>query len=317
MVRVPVPGRRHRFRNLAQELLMLLGLAVVLGAVAWLLTGLAGLLWVLVTVLLLGALRPRVPTAWILSMYQAQPLPRWAAPRLHEVVDVLAVRAGLHRRPQVFYIASPTANAFVVGRQDDAALALTDGLVRLLDGPDLTGVLAHEISHLHHGDPSVMSLSDLVARLAQWMSWVGLWSVVVSLPLAVGRGSLVPLLLSLLLVAVPSVVTLMQLAMSRAREYDADLEAVALTGDPEGLARALIVLENSDGQIWERILVGRSGGPDPLLLRTHPGTEQRVHRLRALTARPSRRPVARNHEVTVPYPPVTQRPRLRRTGIWW
>src|SRR6476469_4306251 len=91
-----LPGRRHRFRNLAQELLMLLGLAVVLGAVAWLLTGLGGLLWVLVTVLVLGALRPRVPTAWVLSMYQAPPLPRWAAPRLHEVVDVIAVRAGLH-----------------------------------------------------------------------------------------------------------------------------------------------------------------------------------------------------------------------------
>jgi heat shock protein HtpX len=93
-----------------------------------------------------------------------------------------------------------------VVRQDDAALALTDGVLRLLDGRELTGVLAHEISHLHNGGPSVMSLSDLVARLAQWMSWVGLWSVVVSLPVAVGRGSLVPLLLSLLLVAVPTVV---------------------------------------------------------------------------------------------------------------
>src|SRR6478672_1551868 len=118
------PVRRHRIRNIAQELLMLTGLAVMLGAVAWLLTGLAGLVWVLATIVLLGALRPRVPTAWVLSMYRAQPLPRWAAPRLHEVVDVLAVRARLQRRPQVFYIASPTANAFVVGRKDDAARAL-------------------------------------------------------------------------------------------------------------------------------------------------------------------------------------------------
>jgi heat shock protein HtpX len=296
---------------------MLTGLAVMLGAVAWLLTGLAGLVWVLATIVLLGALRPRVPTAWVLSMYQAQPLPRWAAPRLHEVVDVLAVRARLQRRPQVFYIASPTANAFVVGRQDDAALALTDGLLRLLDGRELTGVLAHELSHLHNGDPAIMSLSDLVSRLAQWMSWLGLWSVVVSLPLAVDRASLVPLLLSLLLVAAPTVVTLMQLALARSREYDADLEAVDLTGDPEGLARALVVLENSDGQIWERILVGRSAGSDPLLLRTHPATTQRVQRLLALRAGPSRPPVDVNHGPAVVYPPVTQRPRLRRTGIRW
>jgi heat shock protein HtpX len=88
---------------------MLTGLAVVLGAVAWLLTGWAGLVWVLVSVLLMGARRPRVPIAWVLSMYRAQPLPRRAAPRLHEVVDVLAVRAQLHRRPRVFYIATPTA----------------------------------------------------------------------------------------------------------------------------------------------------------------------------------------------------------------
>lgn len=296
---------------------MLTGLAVVLGAVAWLLVGWEGLLWVLLTVVLLAALRPRVPTAWVLSMYRAEPLPRWAAPRLHAVVDVLAVRAQLRRRPQVFYIASPTANAFVVGRQDEAALALTDGLLRRLNMRELAGVIAHEISHLHNGDPEIMSLSDLVARLAQWMSWLGLWSVVVSLPLAVDRASLVPLLLSLLLVAVPTVVTLAQLAMSRSREYDADLEAVALTGDPEGLARALLVLENSDGRIWERILVGRSGGSDPLLLQTHPGTAQRVRRLRALRVEPSSPPVDVNHGPTVAYPPVTHRPRLRRTGIRW
>lgn len=296
---------------------MLAGLAVVLGAVAWLLTGLAGLLWVLMTVVLLGALRPRVPTAWVLSMYRAQPLPRWAAPGLHDVVDVLAARARLQRRPQVFYVASPTANAFVIGKKDEAVLALTDGLLRLLDGRELTGVLAHELSHLQNGDPAIMNLSDLVSRLAQWMSWLGLWSVVVSLPLAVDRASLVPLLLSLLLVAVPTVVTLMQLAVSRSREYDADLEAVALTGDPEGLARALVVLEHSDGQIWERILVGRSAGSDPLLLQTHPATAQRVQRLLAARVDARPRPVDGNHGTTVVHPPVTHRPRVRRTGIRW
>ncbi len=188
---------------------MLLGLAVVLGAVAWLLTGLAGVLRVLVTVLLLGALRPRVPTAWVLSMYQAQPLPRWAAPRLHEVVDVLSVRARLHRR------AAPRARR-----------AGADRGPRARDQPSAQrGPFGHE-------------------------------------PVR-----------------------------------------------PRRPPRPVDVLG--------RALVGRSGGPDPLLLQTHPGTEQRVHRLRALGAGPSRRPVARNHEVTVAYPPVTRRPRLRRTGIWW
>jgi heat shock protein HtpX len=166
-------------------------------------------------------------------MYHAQPVPRWAAPRLHEIVDVLAVGAGLDRPPAVFYIASPLANAFVIGRQDEAALAVTDGLLRVVNARELVGVLAHEVSHLRDGDTSIMSLSDLVARLAQWMGWVGLWSVLMTLPLALGQGTVMPLLLSLLLVVMPTVVTLLQLAVSRSREYDADLEAVAFTGDPE------------------------------------------------------------------------------------
>jgi heat shock protein HtpX len=281
------------------------------------LAGLVGLLSVLLAVLVVAALRPRVPIAWVLWMYQAQPLPRWAAPRLHEAVDVLAVRARLHRRPAVFYVASPLANAFVVGGQRGAALGVTDGLLRELNGRELAGVVAHEVSHLHNGDTSIMSLSDLVARLAQWMGWVGVWSVMVTLPLAISRGTVVPVALSLLLVVVPTVVTLMQLAMSRSREYDADLEAVALTGDPEGLARALIALENSDGRIWERILVSRSGGPDPLLLQTHPRTEQRVRRLRALQVGPTAYALGASDGLTVTYPPVAHSPRLRRTGIWW
>ncbi|WP_141842572.1 zinc metalloprotease HtpX [Humibacillus xanthopallidus] len=312
------PAGRHRVRNVAQELLLFLGLAVVLGAAAWLLAGTAGLLWATVTVVVLAMLRPRVPTAWILSLYAAQPVPRAAAPRLHDLVDVLSERAHLERRPAVFYVASPQVNAFVVGRGEDAALAVTDGLLRLLDGRELAAVVAHEVSHLRNGDTAVMSLSDLVARLSQWMSWVGLWSGLLTLPLAISRDSLVPLLVSMVLVAVPMLVTLMQLAVSRSREYDADLDAASLTGDPEGLARALVVLEHADGRIWERILVGRSAGPDPLLLRTHPPTDERVRRLMALEADVTGQPLPTTpYRVVIIYPPATDSPRLRRTGIWW
>jgi heat shock protein HtpX len=162
-----------------------------------------------------------------------------------------------------------------------------------------------------------MSLSDLVARLAQWTGWVGLWSAIVTVPLAISHGTLMPLLLSLLLVVLPTVVTLMQLAMTRSREYDADLEAVRLTGDPEGLARALIDLDMSDGRIWERILVGRLSAPDPLLLQTHPRTTDRVRRLRALQVRPSENRWAHRNRPNIILAPVARRPRLHRTGIRW
>lgn len=215
-------------------------------------------------------------------------------------------------------MASPTATAFVVGRHDDAALAVTDGLLRLLDARQVAGVLAHEVSHLHHGDTSVMSLSDLLARLTQWMSWAGLCSVILTLPLTISSGLLRPLLLSSFLVAVPTLASLLQLAVSRSREYDADLDAVALTRDPEGLAQALIALDLHEGRIWERILVGRTAGPDPVLLQTHPRTKERVRRLRALEVRPHLHPLGAAHPAApIGYPPVTQTPRLRRPGIRW
>ena len=303
---------------MVQELLLLTGMAVVFAAVGWLLWGRAGLLSVLLAGLVVAVLRPRVPVGWVLWMYRAQPLPRWAAPQLHWIVDVLAERAGLHRRPALYYVASPVANAFVAGRQGQSALAVTDGLLRLLNGRELAGVLAHELSHLRNGDTAIMGLSDLIARLAQWMAWVGLWSVLVTVPLAFSRGVAQPVLLSVFLIVVPSVVSLLQLAMSRSREYDADLDAVLLTGDPEGLARALIVLDLTEGRIWERIMVGRSSAPDPLLLQTHPRTEQRVRRLRSLPTARHRQPVGTRHPAApVGYPRVTHRPRLRGTGIRW
>jgi heat shock protein HtpX len=314
----PGVGRRRRLRNAVQELLLLTGLVGALGVVAWLLLGVVGLVTVLTTGLVLSALRPRVPVSWVLWMYQARPLPSWAAPQLHWILQVLAERAGLHQPPTLYYVATHVANAFVVGGRDDAALAVSDGLLRVLSAREVAGVLAHEVSHLRNGDTSIMSLSDLVARLAQWMAWFGLWSVLVTLPVSVTGGGSLPLLLSLLLIVVPTFVTLLQLALSRSREYDADLDAASLTGDPEGMARALSVLESTEGRIWERIMVGRSRRPDPLLLQTHPRTEQRVHRLRALEVSAQVRTLdTGHHPAPAGYPLVAHRPRLRRTGIRW
>jgi heat shock protein HtpX len=309
-------GRRRKLRNGLQELLLLTGIAVTAGAVAWLLFGPMGLLSVLVAGLLVGAMRPRVPVSWVLWMYGAAPLSPWAAPRLHWLVDVLAEGAGLERTPRLYYVATPIANAFVVGPRDDAALAVTDGLLRLLNGRQLAGVLAHEVSHLHNGDTSIMNLSDLVARLAQWLGWFGLWSVLVTVPLSITGGDVTPLLFSGLLIVVPTLVTLIQLALSRSREYDADLDAGALTGDPDGLAEALLVLDAIEGRIWERIMVGRPGRPDLFLLQTHPPTLERVRRLHELQV--DARGFSASHQaVLAGYPPVTHRPRLRRTGVRW
>jgi heat shock protein HtpX len=134
-------------------------------------------------------------------------------------------------------------------------------------------------------------------------------------------GVQVPWLAILLLVFAPTIGGLLQLALSRAREYDADLDAAGLTGDPEGLASALMTLERRQGRLWEGLFLPGSRLPDPSLLRTHPRTEDRVERL--LRLKPQARPVidmpATRHEPGRSIVPPIRAPRIHwgRMGTWY
>lgn len=309
--------RRQRVRNLVQTGLLLGCLLALAFGLVWLLFGVRGLIWILIPGAVVLLLRPRIPARALLSMYRAEPLPYAAAPDVHWMVRELAERAGLPSVPALYYVPSPVPNCFCVGQGRDVALAVTDGMLRKLTRRELAGALAHEVGHLRAGDTTVMSLSDAISRLAQVLAYVGILAFLLSLPQALD-GDPRLLVLSIVLVASPVLVTLLQLALSRSREFDADLTAARLTADPEGLACALEVLEWSSGRIWERILVSRAPMPDPLLLRTHPSTVERTRRLRALTAKDTDRWLV----VGRPAPPIGYRhvhgpARLRFPGIHW
>ena len=309
--------RRYRLRNEVQTVLLFGGMAAVLGGLAWLLLGVVGLICVLAAVALALASRPRVPAGLVLSMYGARPLPPAAAPELHRFVRVLAERAGLPTVPVLYYVPSPLANAFAVGGRDEAALAVTDGLLRRLSSRELVGVLAHEVCHVLAGDLRITNLSDTVGRLTHGLSYLGLLLLVLAVPL-MATGTATPLWAALLLIVGPTLVTLLQLALSRAREYDADLEAAAVTGDPEGLASALEQLERATGRLWERVMVPRGRIPDPLLLRTHPPTADRTRRLRELIPQGERRQLGDDRQVPIAaFRPVAHPARLRFPGIRW
>jgi heat shock protein HtpX len=313
----PQVERRQRTRNAAQSALLLGSLLAVAAGLGWLMFDMAGLLWMLLLTgfVVLGA--PRIPPQAVLALYRAEAVPYAAAPELHRMLDELAARAGLHHPPALSYVPSAVPNAFCVGHGSEASLALTDGLLRRLTRREVAGVLAHEVSHLRAGDPAVMSLSDVIGRLCQVLGLAGLLTLPIGVVLAVG-GEPRLLLLCAVLVPLPAVVTLLQLALCRSREFDADLAAVRLTGDPEGLARALEVLELTTGRIWERLLVGRGALPDPLLLRTHPATVERTRRLRALEPRDDD-PWGVGPGPVSPrgYAHVDDAPRLRWPGIRW
>lgn len=107
-----------------------------------------------------------------------------------------------------------------------------------------------------------------------------------SLPITFGGNDFRPFAIGLVLMFLPTLTTLLQLALSRSREYDADLEAARLTGDPEALASGLEALEASGSTIWERLMVPRKRALDAALLRSHPPTKERTRRLRSLALEP-------------------------------
>lgn len=314
--------RRHKIGNLVQSLLLLGGMVLMLALCGWILAGPDGVMWALFGGGLSLLLSPRVSPRMILGMFGARRLSYADAPPLFEAVGAIAHRAGLPAPPELWYIASPTLNAFAVGRRRHSAIAVTDGLLRSLNLRELAGVLAHEISHIRNNDLAVMGLADTVTNLTRLMSLFGILLLIINLPLLVMQPGAMPWLAILLLIAAPWGGALMQLALSRTREFDADLDAAHLTGDPEGIATALARIEGLQRGPWEGSLFpGRRTAAIPSLLRTHPHTEERVRRLMELGAgrRPPRPAFPGLDRAPVPLvlPRVVRRPRYRMGGYWY
>ncbi|HEY5791122.1 MAG TPA: zinc metalloprotease HtpX [Gammaproteobacteria bacterium] len=308
---------RHRWRNLAQTLLLVGGMALLLALSAELLFGAGVWPGVFAGVALALLFAPRVSPGWLLRLYAARRLPPRLAPELNAVVAELAGRADLPALPALYWVPSRALNAFAVGRPDDAAIAVTDGLLRALTLRELAGVLAHEVAHLRHDDLRLMMLADTVSRLTHLLSLLGRLLFLLSLPLLLVGLPLLSLGGLLLLVIAPTASALLQLALSRTREFSADLAAVELTGDPEGLASALARLEQAPDAWWQRVLFPGRREPNPSLLRTHPLTAERVERLLALRAtRP--RPVLLPGGLTLhPELRVEREPRRQPWfGVW-
>jgi heat shock protein HtpX len=225
----------------------------------------------------------RVSPQMVLSMYKARPVSAAEFPAGIRIVGELSRRAGLPAAPKLYVIPSKMMNAFAVGRRDDSVIAITDALATTLTPRELAGVLAHEISHIANEDVRVMALADMVSRFTSLMSTVGIISLILNLGSYMGgaEGG-VPWLAVAVLLAAPTVGGLLQLALSRTREFDADLGAAVLTGDPDGLAAALARLERVQGRVWESIVLPSGRIPDPSVLRTHPLTAERIARLNHL-----------------------------------
>jgi heat shock protein HtpX len=302
--------------------LLVAGLGLLTGFSAWLIWGGMGVAVTLVAIGVIYAFAPRLPPEVLMRMYRGRPLdPRNGGAILH-IADVLSDRAELPAPPQVYVIPSMTLNAFATGTPQKAMIGVTEGLLRRLTLNELAGVLAHEISHIRNNDLAVMSLADVMTRFTQVLSYLALFLALFNLPaLLLGDAEISLAGLALLYLA-PTVGSLIQLALSRTREHDADLEGASLTGDPASLASALEKLERYRGRFWEDMTLPIPGRriPQPSLLRSHPSTEERIARLRALQDRPMLPQLSITEEPMVSLVglgPIAMRPRYRWTGVWF
>lgn len=307
---------RHKLRNMIHSWLLVGGSVVLLAACAWILAGPAGVVWAVVGGGVALGLSAKVSPAMVLRLYSARPITVRDFPEGVYVLRELARRAELPATPRLYLVRSRIMNAFAVGHPDESAICVTDGLLRGLNIRQLAGVLAHEMSHIRNGDLRVMAIADIVSRMTSAMSLAGILLLFLNLPLIMAGGQPVPWLGVLLLIAAPTIGALLQMALSRTREYDADLDAAGLTGDPEALASALAALERNQGRAWELVLPGQRI-PDPSILRSHPRTEDRIARLMSLRPASIRLDLPERKHEPVRVVPVVRPPRFRASGLWY
>lgn len=272
---------RHHQQNRLQGFLLLAIMAGFLGLLGYILLGPQGLWLMLLSLIIPLLLNPEAAPSVVLRLYNARPLARVEVPALFKLVQELSQRAGLPATPEIFLIPSNLLNAFAVGSRASSAIAVTSGLLHSMHPRELVGVLAHEISHIAHNDLRVMGLADLITRLAGVLSLFGQFLLLLNLPLILMAEVHVTWWAVGLLVFAPQIMLLAQLGLSRTREFDADMLAVQLTSDPEGLASALVKIEHRQVSLLRRLWPG-AWLPQPSWLRTHPATQERVRRLLSL-----------------------------------
>jgi heat shock protein HtpX len=229
----------------------------------------------------------------VLAAYGARPIDEAAAPRLYAIVHRLATRADIPM-PRVYLIPSETPNAFATGRNPQhAVVAVTEGIMRILDEEELEGVLAHELSHVKNRDVLIATVAATLAGAITYLAHMAQWAAIFG-----GRsrddeeGGSNPIAMILLAVLAPIAALLVQMAVSRSREFQADATGARVAGRPWGLAKALEKLQMANQAMPMAdatpatahlfIVNPLSGQTLMRLFSTHPPLEERIARLRAM-----------------------------------
>lgn len=228
----------------------------------------------------------------VLAMYRAQPVDERQAPALYAMVRRLATRAGIPM-PRVYIIPTETPNAFATGRNPEhAVIAVTEGILRILDDDELEGVLAHELAHVANRDVLISTIAATLAGAITYLAHMAQWGAM----FGGGRHSDDdrggnPIAMIVLAVLAPIAAILVQMAVSRSREFQADATGARYAGRTWGLAKALEKMEMAAHQVPMHanpatahlfIVNPLTGSTLMKLFSTHPPMEERIARLRSM-----------------------------------
>jgi heat shock protein HtpX len=283
--------------NTFKTFILLAGLTALLLLIGQALAGRQGLYFALFMALIMNFVGYWFSDKIALAMSGAQAVSQDQAPDLHQMVERLSVQAGLPK-PRVYIIPQDTPNAFATGRNPEhAAVAVTEGILRILKPQELEGVLAHELAHIKNRDILISSVAAVIAGAISHLAMMAQWGAMFGMGRSDddegggGGGNMIGALL--LAIVAPMAAMLIQMAISRSREYVADATGAKIIGAGRPLANALLKLEEYNKQIPMQVnpataqmyIVNPLSGQSLMrLFSTHPPIEERVARL--MTMRP-------------------------------
>lgn len=277
--------------NWVKTAILMAAIMALFGIVGGMIGGKSGMLMALIFGGAMNLFSYWFSDSMVLKMYNAQQVDETSAPQFYAMIRELTAKAGLPM-PKVYIINEAQPNAFATGRNPDhAAVAATTGIIQLLSARELRGVMAHELAHVQHRD---ILISTISATMAGAISALANFAMFFGGRDEEGR-SVNPLVGILVAILAPLAASLIQMAISRAREFEADAGGAAISGDPNALADALGKIQMyAEGRIpmgpaeahpetaQMMIMNPLSGGGLRGLFSTHPPTEERIARLRAM-----------------------------------
>ncbi len=225
-----------------------------------------------------------------LAMNRAREVSEAEAPELHQIVAYLAGRAGIPK-PRVYIVDNPTPNAFATGRNPEhAAVAVTTGILQVLNREELEGVLGHELGHIKNRDILISSIAAVMAGAISYMATMAQWAMIFGGGRDDDEGGN-PIAMLVMMIVAPLAASLIQMAISRSREFIADRTGAEICGHPKALASALQKLSTYNAQRPMQVNPATAqmyivnplrGGGLMKLFSTHPPMEERIRRLLAM-----------------------------------